>query len=364
MSMDADILVRDAIRAYRAGHKVEARQLLEQATEGNQMNEQAWMWLSAVVDSVEDQRTCLENVLYINPNNDNARRGLKILADKSPESRAVGSGPNLSAIRHKSPDTSTETGSFDDGLEDDFHDLPATSSPSAVRQPGGEPSSKEYDDWVAGLNINANDSPPVSRVSPFTETQELMQDEAYAQLFADAFDDPFDEDDFDQAALQASSAAPAAEVDADMALDARLGQTAEDDLGDPFAAEDFGDEDFDVEDDDDLLQGPFSSAAFDADLEPPDDARHKQRESRRTSRGERRSPREGEAPTGFFADDDTATLSDLDPSEYFRAIPPRIKATRLPGTNERYPALVLLGLFLLIAFNLGAVALLVAQLIG
>jgi hypothetical protein len=370
MSMDADTLVRDAIRAYRGGHKLEARQLLEHATEVNQMHEQAWMWLSAVVESVEDQRTCLENVLYINPHNENARRGLKILESKAPESRAVGGGPNLDAVRQKRSEPPAKTSAFDEELSGDLFSPPETSSPSATRDPGGEPSPSEYDDWVAGLNINVNDAPSPSSVSPFTETQEMMQDDTYSQLFADAFDDPFDDDDFDEDTF--NQAIPAAssdgEVDADQTLEARFGQMAADDLGDPFGDDDFGDEAFgaaDDEGDDDLLKGPFSSAAFDAELPPPDiaPARRKQ-DSRRASRAERRSPREDEAYSGFFADDDSSTVSDLDPSEYFRAIPRNIKATRLPGTNERYPALALLGLFLLIALNLGAVALLVAQLTG
>jgi len=79
MTANVDAMVREAIRAYKAGQKAEAHALLLKATELDQMHEQAWMWLSAVVDTPEDQRICLENVIYINPDNENARRGLALL---------------------------------------------------------------------------------------------------------------------------------------------------------------------------------------------------------------------------------------------------------------------------------------------
>ncbi|MFZ0547031.1 MAG: hypothetical protein WAM60_16420, partial [Candidatus Promineifilaceae bacterium] len=39
----------------------------------------AWMWLSAVAESYEEKRICLENVLTINPSHPQARRGLALL---------------------------------------------------------------------------------------------------------------------------------------------------------------------------------------------------------------------------------------------------------------------------------------------
>jgi hypothetical protein len=41
----------------------------------DQYNEQAWLWLSAVVETPEEQRTCLDNVLTINPNSERAKTG-------------------------------------------------------------------------------------------------------------------------------------------------------------------------------------------------------------------------------------------------------------------------------------------------
>jgi hypothetical protein len=59
MPANVDGMVREGISAYRAGRKDEARALLLRAVEIDQYNEQAWLWLSAVVESVEEQHTCL-----------------------------------------------------------------------------------------------------------------------------------------------------------------------------------------------------------------------------------------------------------------------------------------------------------------
>src|SRR6185369_15363450 len=83
MPANVDGMVREGISAYRAGRKDEARALLLRAVEIDQFNEQAWLWLSAVVESVDEQRTCLENVLTINPGNDRAKQGMQMLTQKS-----------------------------------------------------------------------------------------------------------------------------------------------------------------------------------------------------------------------------------------------------------------------------------------
>jgi hypothetical protein len=49
------------------------------------MHEQAWLWLSAAVDTRDDQIVALENVLTINPDNQAARRGLQKLGASIPE---------------------------------------------------------------------------------------------------------------------------------------------------------------------------------------------------------------------------------------------------------------------------------------
>lgn len=69
-------LLQEGMAAARAGDKAQARQLLIQATEIDERSEQAWLWLSGVVDDPEEARICLENVLAINPANERARQGL------------------------------------------------------------------------------------------------------------------------------------------------------------------------------------------------------------------------------------------------------------------------------------------------
>jgi tetratricopeptide (TPR) repeat protein len=69
-------LLRRGVAAAKAGRREEARQILLHVVELDERNEQAWLWLSGVVDACEDRRVCLENVLTINPENSHARQGL------------------------------------------------------------------------------------------------------------------------------------------------------------------------------------------------------------------------------------------------------------------------------------------------
>ena len=80
MSANVEAMVREGINAVKAGNKEEGRALLRKAVELDPYNEEGWLWLSGVVESPEDQRTCLENVLSINPNNDRARQGVAYLS--------------------------------------------------------------------------------------------------------------------------------------------------------------------------------------------------------------------------------------------------------------------------------------------
>lgn len=73
-------LIEQGIAAARAERKEEAEELLRQALALNPDNERAWLWLSAVVDGIEAQRECLQNVIRINPSNPFARSGLSFLA--------------------------------------------------------------------------------------------------------------------------------------------------------------------------------------------------------------------------------------------------------------------------------------------
>lgn len=72
-------LLERGIAAARAERKEEAEELLRQALALNPHSEWAWLWLSAVVEGIEAQRECLQNVIRINPSNPFARSGLSFL---------------------------------------------------------------------------------------------------------------------------------------------------------------------------------------------------------------------------------------------------------------------------------------------
>jgi tetratricopeptide (TPR) repeat protein len=82
-------LLQQGIAAAKAGRTEEARQALMQVVDWDEENEQAWLWLSGVVESLEDRRVCLANVLALNPDNTHAQAGLRWLEQHSPPPSAV-----------------------------------------------------------------------------------------------------------------------------------------------------------------------------------------------------------------------------------------------------------------------------------
>lgn len=77
--MNSSDLLRNAIRFARAGKKDAARDALLRVVEEDPHNELAWMWLAGLVESIEDQIVACENVLTINPTNEEARAFLEEL---------------------------------------------------------------------------------------------------------------------------------------------------------------------------------------------------------------------------------------------------------------------------------------------
>jgi hypothetical protein len=77
--VDAAAALAEGIAAAKAGNREQARTLLTQVVQLDERNEQAWLWLSSVLDSSDDVMTCLENVLVINPTNHWAREALEIV---------------------------------------------------------------------------------------------------------------------------------------------------------------------------------------------------------------------------------------------------------------------------------------------
>ncbi len=316
MAANVDAIIREGITAFKAGRKEEARAFLLRAVEVDQYSEQAWLWLSAVVDTPEDQRTCLENVLAINPGNERAHSGLEVL------NKPAASPPPPAPSRQNDFPTSVEW---------------AAPNPEPLAFTGSTPaapeiSDDEYDDWVANLNL------PVATAAPATP------------LAGDAFS-----------------------------------------ANDPFGGAFFGSDD---EDDDNPLSGgftpsdsfnpsnsPFSTLDFEtvfgspeaaATMPPPPPA-----PPTSSAPSGLMSPSREANPfddmdlrgTGVFAQFEGDTdfseeeLDSLNADELFNYIPADIQPTRLPGTRERYPLLLVLGLVLLVVLNAGALALLVYRLL-
>lgn len=83
-------LLTAGVNAAKNRDNVTARELLQQVIEKEQYNEQAWFWLASVVETDEERRTCLGNVVLINPANKKAQELLDQL-----EVKATGSGSSM-----------------------------------------------------------------------------------------------------------------------------------------------------------------------------------------------------------------------------------------------------------------------------
>jgi hypothetical protein len=151
-SNNVNVMVKEAVRALKANNKAEARSLLEKATELDPYNEQAWLWLSGVVETEDDQQTCLQNVLFINPGNENAKQGLAMLEAKS-------------AARPKAEPKPANPEAFAD------FDLPSG------------------DDWLAELDEMRTSATGMPSTNPFN----IPIDEEFdsGDPFSDPFGDPF-----------------------------------------------------------------------------------------------------------------------------------------------------------------------------
>ncbi|MGJ3239984.1 MAG: tetratricopeptide repeat protein [Anaerolineae bacterium] len=312
MSTNANAMVRAGVDAYRAGNKAEARQLLERAIEVDSYNESAWLWLSAVVDTQEEQQTCLENVLIINPQSDRARQGLKSLG--------------------VDPDAILNQAQAEQSADHDEYIVP-TSSASAEHKEGNT-SSEEYDDWVDGLNLGNNSSAPQER----SVTDDLFGDVDFSDdgttfgldenIFSDdTYDEPadmlVDEDiDYDQQDYD------------DYAFDTS------------YSADEGYDESFD--DGDDLYAGIIEVDAFEEDISDQSDYNASQFQQ---------DPFAPPAPEPKRS----GSVEDLAPEELFALIPAEISATRASGIQETLPKFHYAILGVLGIVNLGALVFVILQ---
>jgi hypothetical protein len=75
-------LLRQGAEAAREKDRAKARELFQQVVDLDENNEKGWFFLSKVVDSDEEKRICLANVLHINPNNDAAQKAMTELESR------------------------------------------------------------------------------------------------------------------------------------------------------------------------------------------------------------------------------------------------------------------------------------------
>lgn len=186
MPANVDALVKEGIAALKEGRTADADRALRKAVELNDQNEQAWLWLSAVVATPQERQICLENVLELNPNNAKARKGLdatlkeinvsgaQAAPPKPPVPDPFGSGSawNADSAFGSSPfagtgfESNPYAGSKTDPAATGWpgFDVPASSvewgrnsSPAeAPARESNQPSPEEYDNWMAGLSLGGS----------------------------------------------------------------------------------------------------------------------------------------------------------------------------------------------------------------
>jgi tetratricopeptide (TPR) repeat protein len=115
---DPDELLREGVAAAKAGRREDARDLLAKVAEVDETNIVAWLWLSGVVDSLEERQICLENVLVLDPGNEVALRGLEAVRAERGVAAPGAEGPAFGAPE---PDSApTMPSSSDLNLEDEY----------------------------------------------------------------------------------------------------------------------------------------------------------------------------------------------------------------------------------------------------
>lgn len=169
MAASIDALIQEAASALKAGRKADARRALDQAIALDERSEQAWLWMSGVVDNDEEQEICLENVLAINPSNQKAQKGLDTLRAKRSAGAVNPAVPFVGAetTNSKPPPTPGATGGVGGTDWGDWSSWPSTETqtppptsvewgsptPPAKTDFPSQPSTEEYDSWMAGLPL-------------------------------------------------------------------------------------------------------------------------------------------------------------------------------------------------------------------
>jgi tetratricopeptide (TPR) repeat protein len=308
MTEDIDVMLKDGISACKAGRREEARDLLMQVVEIDENNEDAWLWLSGAMDNEEDQIKCLENVLILNPDNQNAKNGLAHLQMKQ--------GKNQPASPSPFTDLESDWTDFEAG-QDFLADLGIEEpAESATYQSG-------YEDTFDKAIFAEDDYDPLG-------------DENTLDTLDDDYADPSDRFE----ALMGDSQQPRKSTPTDYA-------SKPDPFVDPVADDDDGFVQMDDEPyyaDTQYDEQPLEDMTYEADDESSYD----------------------EIGYGYGSsqnyDEDDATELSLD--VYFQMIPERIRATRPPGVDEGHSPLLIGSLGLLLVGNIAMIAWLALNMMG
>jgi hypothetical protein len=177
---DLDQLFKEAVEAIRAGDKAAGRAKMLKVVQQDEMNEQAWLWLSSVVEKDEERIIALENALTVNPDNDQARRMLERIQARSRPAPSVPPPPSPPPISGKplptqsisSPPTygAPQAPPADAISSQGEARTPADGNGSAIPDP---PAASDGEAWRAALTTNptagggatlvAEPEPPVDR---------------------------------------------------------------------------------------------------------------------------------------------------------------------------------------------------------
>ncbi|MBC8331997.1 MAG: tetratricopeptide repeat protein [Anaerolineae bacterium] len=82
-------IFKEAIDAIIQDHRSQARELLTRLLRNNKDNPEYWLWLSSVVDSEKEKLYCLQSVLRLDPDNEIAKRGLRLIRESDPTEEII-----------------------------------------------------------------------------------------------------------------------------------------------------------------------------------------------------------------------------------------------------------------------------------
>ncbi len=197
MSANIDALIEQGKRAIAEGNRYEAQNFLIRATELDENNEQAWLWLASAVDSEEEQRICLENILVINPANADAQRMLAEL-DRKAGSDATHSFDGFDDGASAPTQTDTGTSAFV-GNDDPFGSSFDSGGFSAGDSGGPFSSGFDYSPPSAGA------PPPPAPMPPAAPPPSVPLPPSAEPSLNDLYDNPVDEE---EEAIEAPFGAP------------------------------------------------------------------------------------------------------------------------------------------------------------